>query len=84
MPEISRFYGLIIKIFYRQSEHNPPHFHVTYGESVGVIDIDTLAMVEGDLPQRALGLVREWATLHKAELLDIWNTQSFRKIAPLI
>lgn len=83
MPEISRFYGIAVKMFFRMKEHNPPHFHVTYGSFVGVIDMASLEMVEGDLPPRALSLVREWAGLHRAELTEIWNTQSFRKIDPL-
>ena len=83
MPELSRFYGLVIKMFFGASEHNPPHFHVTYGEHVGVIDMATLTMEEGDLPARALTLVREWASIHRAELKEIWNTQTFRKIEPL-
>ncbi|MBR4250688.1 MAG: DUF4160 domain-containing protein [Kiritimatiellae bacterium] len=83
MPELCRFYGLVIKMFYRQREHNPPHFHVTYGDFVGVVDIGTLEMTEGDLPPRALDLVREWATIHRDELLDVWENQTFRKIAPL-
>lgn len=83
MPELSRFYGLVIKMFFGASEHNPPHFHVTYGEHVGVIDMATLTMEEGDLPARAQALVREWASIHRAELMEIWNTQTFRKIEPL-
>ena len=83
MPEISRFYGLVIEMFFRQNEHNPPHFHVTYGTFVGVIDLDSLQMSEGDLPPRALALVQEWANAHRSELRDIWDTQSFRKLPPL-
>ena len=83
MSELSRFYGLIIKMFFRQSEHNPPHIHVEYGEFVGVIDIQSFEMIEGDLPRRALDMVQEWCGLHKDELMVIWNTQNFVKIAPL-
>lgn len=50
MPVISRFYGIIIKMYFQQKEHNPPHFHAIYGEYVGVIDINKLKMIEGDLP----------------------------------
>lgn len=84
MPELSRFYGIVIKMFFRQKEHDPPHFHVVYGDRLGVIDIGTLEMVEGDLPPRALALVREWASLHRNELAAIWNTQKFNPIEPLI
>ena len=83
MPEISRFYGLVIKMFFRGREHNPPHFHVTYGTFVGIVDLDTLEMTEGDLPPRAIAMVRAWAALHRGELMDIWNSQDFRRIDPL-
>ncbi len=83
MPIISAFYGLIIKMFFMQSEHNPPHIHVIYGEYVGIIDIKTLEMMEGDLPNRALSMVKEWMKEHKDELLNIWNTQEFKKLPPL-
>lgn len=83
MPVIARFYGLIIKMYFQQSEHNPPHFHVVYGEYLGEIDIRTLEMLEGDLPPKALALVREWATIHKDDLLKIWDTQEFVQLPPL-
>lgn len=83
MPIISTFYGLIIKMFFMQSEHNPPHVHVIYGEYVGIINIKTLEMIEGDLPNRALSMVKEWAKEHQYELLNIWNTQEFKKLPPL-
>ena len=70
-------------MFFGAAEHNPPHFHVTYGEHVGVIDMRTLTMEEGDLPPRAQALVREWASIHRDELMDIWKTQNFRKVDPL-
>ena len=59
MPEISRFYGLVIKIFY--DDHNPPHFHAEYGEYEVLINITTLAIMSGRVPARALGMVTEWA-----------------------
>ncbi|MBI4556022.1 MAG: DUF4160 domain-containing protein [Candidatus Hydrogenedentes bacterium] len=71
MPEISRFYGIIIAMFY--SEHNPPHFHARYAESKVAIEIRTLRVLEGGLPPRALGLVMEWASLHQNELLRDWD-----------
>jgi hypothetical protein len=83
MPVISRFYGLVIKMFFQQAEHNPPHFHVVYGEYVGAFDIATLKMIEGDLPAKAQALVREWANAHKDELLTIWDTQEFVQLPPL-
>ena len=66
MPEISRFYGIVIQIYY--GDHAPAHFHVTYSGQKAVIDIESLAMIEGSLPPRAMGLVIEWATIHRNEL----------------
>ncbi len=83
MPIIAKFYGLIIKMYFQQAEHNPPHFHVVYGEYMGVFDIKTLQMMEGDLPVKAQGLVQEWAKQHQDALLRIWNTQKFIKLPPL-
>lgn len=83
MPVIARFYGMVIKMYFQQKEHNPPHFHVVYGEYMGVIDIQTLNMIEGDLPQKAVSLVKEWAQQHQDELLNIWNTQNFIQLPPL-
>lgn len=83
MPVISRFYGVIIKMYFRQKEHDPPHIHALYGEYIGVIDIKTGEMIEGDLPKRALNMVQEWSAHHKEALLEIWNTQEFIQLPPL-
>lgn len=83
MPTISRFYGIIIKMYFQQSEHNPPHFHVVYGENIAEIEISSGKILEGFLPVRAKSLVSEWLDLHKDELLTIWNTQEFFEIEPL-
>jgi hypothetical protein len=85
VPEISRFYGIIIKIFW--DDHFPPHFHAEYGDLQAIFNIDTLALIAGKLPPRALGLVMEWAALHQAELKADWekakSKQSVDKIPPL-
>ena len=83
MPVISRFYGLTIKMYLLGSEHNPPHIHVIYGEYNAVIDITDLRLLEGDLPAKGLAMALERARLYQADLLDIWNTQNFRKLPPL-
>ena len=83
MPEISRFYGMVIKMYFQQAEHNPPHFHVIYGDYIGAVDIQTLELREGDLPAKALKLVREWAELYRDDLMEIWNTQRFVSLPPL-
>jgi len=85
MPEICRFYGIIIKMFFE--DHNPPHFHAEYSGFEALFEIDTLAVIAGKLPPRALGLITEWAALHQKELLLLWqNAQEQKppgKIEPL-
>jgi hypothetical protein len=81
MPEIARFYGIIIKLFF--GDHPPAHFHAVYGEYVGLFDIETLEMIEGDLPIRAKKLVTEWATINKTELKRMWDSQEFHKLPSL-
>jgi hypothetical protein len=81
MPEIARFYGIVIKLFF--GDHPPPHFHAVYGEFNGLFDIDTLEMIEGDLPERARKLVVEWAALYQSELRQMWTDQKFNKLPPL-
>ena len=83
MPEVSRFYGIIIKMYFLANEHNPPHIHAIYNKNVAVIDIQTLQVVEGYLPNRALKLVKEWIYIHKNEIREMWRTQNFKKIDPL-
>jgi len=85
MPEISRFFGIIIAIYY--DDHNPPHFHARYGGQKVSIEIQTLKILDGEISPRALGLVIECATLHKKELVEVWelakNNQPPFKIEPL-
>jgi len=80
MPEISRFFGIIITMNY--NDHVPPHFHARYSSQRAIVAIQTLALLRGRLPPRAFGLVIEWATLHQAELLENWELA--RQQAPLI
>lgn len=85
MPEISRFYGIIIAMFF--DDHNPPHFHARYGKEKVAIEIHSLRILEGYIPPRALGIVIEWASQHKDELLNNWelakSNQPPKKIEPL-
>ena len=83
MPVVARFYGIIIKMYFSQREHGIPHFHAIYGEYNGVVDIRSLELIEGDLPIRAQKLVREWATLYKQELLQMWNSNEFKRLPGL-
>lgn len=83
MPVITRFYGMVIKMYLLGKEHNPPHLHVLYGDYNGVFDLQTLSLLEGDLPGKALSMVQEWAAKYQDALLEMWNTQQFRKLPPL-
>jgi len=71
MPEISRFYGIVIAMYHQ--EHNPPHFHARYGGDKAAVEINSLEVLEGKLPRRALGLVVEWASQHQDELARDWE-----------
>ncbi|MBW8048937.1 MAG: DUF4160 domain-containing protein [Cytophagales bacterium] len=85
MPEISRFYGIIIRMF--AGDHGKPHFHAYYAEYEAKIDLDTLEIIKGNLPKRSLKLVQEWAILHRKELNENWkigqNIETFNKIESL-
>ena len=85
MPTISMFYGILIQMYWK--DHAPPHFHAYYGEHEVMIDIQTLRILKGSFPRRALPLVLEWAKIHQEALLEDWNLcihrQPPKKIAPL-
>ena len=83
MPVIARFYGIVIKMYFSQSEHGVPHVHAIYGDFNAVFGIESQEMIEGDLPIRALRLVKEWAAMHRQELLDMWNRQEFWQLPGL-
>ena len=86
MPIISRFFGIIIFMFWR--EHNPPHFHAKYGDQRAAFSISDLRMIEGKLSPRLVSLVLEWAFQHREELLENWKRaerkEELRKIEPLV
>ncbi len=79
MPEISRFYGIVIKMFY--NDHPPPHFHAEYGGDQMLVSIETLGVIAGRLAPRATGLVMEWAAQHQDDLRNAWNQA--RNLDPL-
>ena len=85
MPENSRFFGIVIRMFY--NDHAPPHFHAEYADREALIEIDSLAVYQGALPQRALEYVLEWAALHQEELRLDWELAGTRQplvsVAPL-
>ena len=86
MPELSRFLGMIIAMYF--NDHNPPHFHVLYNEYDVEIEIKNLTVMNGRLPPRILGLVMEWAEMYKEELMEDWDliqkTGKYNKIQPLV
>ena len=73
----------IIEMYFSQSEHGVPHFHAVYGEFNGVFAIETLALIEGDLPPRSQRLVKEWAAQYKNELLLMWENNEFKQLPGL-
>ena len=75
MPEICRFYGIIIRMYLIDKEHPPCHIHIKYGDYVAVMELN--------IPSKCRQLVREWAELHQRELIEMWNTQNFHTISPL-
>ena len=83
MPEVSRFYGIVVKMFFKPKEHDPSHIHAIYGECVGVFDLATSEMTDGDLPLTAQRLVKEWLSQHRYELEDMWRTQRIVQLPPL-
>jgi hypothetical protein len=74
MPELSRFFGIVIAMYY--DDHAPPHFHAIYGSEKAEFRIDPPGILRGRLPPRALALVMEWAALHQAELLEAWDRRA--------
>ena len=86
MPEISRFLGIVVAMYYK--EHAPPHFHAKYGGQTGVFSIQELRLIEGSLPKRITAFVLEWAFEHRDELLRDWQLvetkKPLEKIPPLV
>jgi hypothetical protein len=84
MPEISRFYGLIIYMNFK--DHAPPHFHVWYGNYKAIVTIID-GIVKGEMPQRALKMIFEWLEIHQSDLLKDWELaqkgEELMKIEPL-
>lgn len=83
MPVLARFYGIVIRMYFLQSEHNPPHIHAIYGDDTAAIKIRGGEVIDGALPPKALSLVQEWMEINLDDLLQIWETQEFKKLPPL-
>ena len=85
MPEISRFFGIVITMYF--NDHEPPHFHVTYGHYRAVVTLEPLEVTRGLLPSRVWSLVLEWARLHRVALRQNWTRLrtegTFTRIPPL-
>ena len=85
MPEVSRFFGIIIRMYF--DDHPPPHFHAIYGEHEAQVGINPIIILHGNLPRRALSMVFEWAALHQLELIENWqqlqDDQASQRIEPL-
>jgi hypothetical protein len=82
VPRLAAFYGIVIWMY--RPDHPPPHFHAQYGEHVAQIELDSLRVINGTLPPRALRLVRQWARLHPEELADNWTrAQELEPLVPI-
>lgn len=84
MPVISTFYGIKIYMYFGQSEHEPSHIHAIYGEYEGSFELKSLKMIDGNLPANAKRLVKKWLKGHLIELQEMWDTQEFKKLPPLL
>lgn len=80
MPVIARFYNIIVKMYYIEDEHNPPHIHAKYNEYEGIFDINTFKMTKGNLPKNATKLVQEFIVQHQKRLLSMWKNQNFEML----
>lgn len=85
MPTLARFYGIIIRMYFLQREHNPPHVHVIYQDETFSITISDLRIIDGETKpsSRALEMVKEWIEINKDELLKMWETQEIHELEPL-
>jgi len=82
MPEICRFLGITIAMYF--DDHNPPHFHIHYNEYRALMEIQTLNIISGRLPARIRGLVEEWAESNQDILMTMWQAQEFHPLQPLV
>lgn len=83
MPTLAKFYGIVIRMYFLGSDHNPPHIHAIYGDNTAAFDIRTGKIIDGQLPNRAASMVQEWISQNEVDLLEMWETQEFRKLDPL-
>lgn len=84
MPEITRFYGIVISMYFKPKEHEPKHIHAIYSGYKGTFDIKTGKMINGNLPKKAQKLVKEWIQKFSEDLEKMWDLQIVHKLPPLI
>lgn len=83
MPVISRFNGIVIRMYLRQKEHNPPHIHAVYGEYIGLFSLLDGNMFEGDIPIKTQKMIKEFIIYYKERLIEMWKTQQFEVLPPV-
>ena len=83
MPVISRFNGIVIRMYLRQKEHNPPHVHAVYGECIGLFSLSDGDMFEGDIPIKVQKMIKEFIVYYKERLVKMWETQQFEILPPI-
>lgn len=83
MPVISRFNGIVIKMYLRHKEHNPPHIHAICGDNIGMFSLSDGEMFEGDLGNKEQKMVQKFIAKYGKELLDMWETQQFKSLPPV-
>lgn len=83
MPVISRFRGIILRMYLRQKEHNPPHIHAQYGETVGLFSLENGEMFEGDLDKKMKGFVTNFILYYREQLMEMWEKQEFTTLQPI-
>ena len=83
MPVISRFNGIVIRMYLRQREHNPPHIHAVYGECIGLFSLSDGDMFEGDIPIKVQKMIKEFIVYYKERLIKMWETQQFEILPPI-
>lgn len=83
MPTISCFYGIIIVMYLRNKEHNPPHIHAITQDFDAAFLIATGEIIEGEFPLKAKSMVKEFILNYQKELEEMWETEKYRKLPPL-
>ena len=83
MPVLSKFHDIIIKMYFRQKEHSPPHIHAIYGDCVGLFSLEDAEMYEGDIPAKEQRMIKSFIQYYRNQLFTMWKTQKFCVLPPL-